>query len=219
MRIMSKPAIVALGVALPLCAVLVYLTLGVPSRAPNGTSPGIAEMTTGGSAAAPGRSSASSPQKATNSEQLNATIADLAQRLESNPDAGVEGWIALARAYYMQGDFARSASAYAEVAKRSPSDPQVLADYADALGRSRGASLQGEPEKILERALAVDPNNFKALGMAGRAAFDRGDYRLAVKRWEQLLSLIPPDSEMARKLGASLTDARARLSKAESGKF
>src|SRR5206468_2862862 len=67
---------------------------------------------------------------------------------------------------------------------------------------------KGEPEQILKRALAADPNNVKALVLAGTAAFDRNDRAGAVRYWERALLVLPADSEMAQRVSASIAEAR-----------
>src|SRR3977135_212611 len=90
-----------------------------------------------------------------------------------------------------------------------PRDAQLLADYADALAMAQGRTLRGEPEKILLRALAVDPNNVKALLLAGTAAFNRNDGASAVRHWERVLGLLPAESEMVQRVQASIAQARS----------
>ena len=58
-----------------------------------------------------------------------------------------------------------------------PTTPDLLADYADALGAAQGGTLEGKPLELVERALKVDPTHWKALALAGTAAFNRKDYR------------------------------------------
>ena len=93
-------------------------------------------------------------------------------------------------------------------AKLVPGDAQLLADYADALGMAQGRSLKGEPSRIIARALAVDPDHFKALALAGTAAFEIHDYAAAVRYWERLTQKMPPDSEFAQAIASSLAEAR-----------
>jgi cytochrome c-type biogenesis protein CcmH len=72
----------------------------------------------------------------------------------------------------------------------------------------RGQSLEGEPEALIQRALKIDPNHFKALALAGTAAFDKKDYTGALQYWEKLATLLPPDSDMARGVQSSIAEAR-----------
>jgi cytochrome c-type biogenesis protein CcmH len=115
----------------------------------------------------------------------------------------------LARSYSVLGRFDQAAAAYAEAAKRLPEDAQLLADYADALAMAQGQRLAGEPEKLVARALRKDPNNIKALALAGSAAFERKDYAKAVNYWERILPLASGDPEFTRSINASLAEARS----------
>jgi cytochrome c-type biogenesis protein CcmH len=136
----------------------------------------------------------------------------LAARLRESPD-DVEGWKLLGRSYSVLGRFPESADAYAKAAARAPRDAQLLADFADVLAMARGSAgagnLLGEPEKLIARALEIDPQNLKALALAGTAAFARKDYAAAAAQWEKMLPLVPPDSEDARAIRANVEEARA----------
>jgi cytochrome c-type biogenesis protein CcmH len=108
------------------------------------------------------------------------------------------------------GRFAEAVDAYAKAAQRAPRDAQLLADFADVLAMAQGQSLQGEPEKLVLRALEIDPQNLKALALAGTAAFHRGDFRRAADTWERMLSLVEADSEDARQIKDNVAEARSR---------
>ena len=217
MKATYKRAAIAAGIALPLCAMLVYFALGnsrtpMPEPPPRllGSKPDRLQS-------APVPPAAPDPHQGLNSPPMQSRIEALAKRLEKNPDEDLQSWITLARSYFLQGRFAQAASAYAEVVKRSPNDANLLADYAEALALAQGRSLKGEPEKVIRRALAIDPKHVKALGMAGRAAFDSADYPLALKYWNRLLPLLPAESDYATKLAASIADVQARMSNDRTG--
>jgi cytochrome c-type biogenesis protein CcmH len=80
---------------------------------------------------------------------------------------------------------------------------------------AQGRTLRGEPEKILKRALAADPNNVKALLLAGTAAFDRSDRAGAIRHWERALALVPEDSDTARNVRASIAEAGGSAGKTQ----
>jgi cytochrome c-type biogenesis protein CcmH len=186
----GRASALALGLALPLCAISIYLAIGSPQ------------------ALIPGHGAdAREPAHEVSAEQIEEMVQKLAARLESNPD-NVEGWVMLGRSYSMLGRFTQAASAYASAVKQSPNDAQLLADYADSLAMSQGRSLKGEPEKLIQRALQIDPENIKALALAGSLAFDNNNYARAVEFWEQVLRLSPPDSEFSRTVSASVAEAR-----------
>ena len=184
-----KPAMVALGIAVPVVAVALYLVLGTPA----GLEP------------QPQTQEASAEHSIT-PEQIEAMVGRLAKRLESQPD-DAEGWTMMARSYTSLRRYDDARAAYARAAKLLPDNAHVLADYADVLALTT-RTLQGEPEKIIRQALKADPNHIKALMLAGSAAFERKDYRNATKPWEKILKLVPADSQTANSITASINEAR-----------
>ncbi len=185
----ARGAALALGLAIPICALAVYLSVGNPS------------------AVLPRAAGGANPHGMTVA-QFEAGVARLAARLKDNPE-DAEGWMMLGRSYAVLGRFGESSEAYAKAAARMPRDAQLLADYADALAMAQGRTLQGEPEKILLRALTIDPDNVKALLLAGTAAFSRNDPRAAIRHWERALGLLPAESDMVQRLRVSIAEARS----------
>lgn len=142
--------------------------------------------------------------------QVLQMVEGLAQKLRANPD-DPEGWQMLARSYTALGRYEEAVGAFRELTARVPDDPQILADYADTLAMARGRSLLGEPEGLVSRAMAANPNHGKALALAGTIAFSKQDYRGAIGYWERILPLVAPDSPTARSINGSIADARSRL--------
>lgn len=142
-------------------------------------------------------------------EDIPAMVERLAERLRTQP-GDVDGWHMLARSYSAMNRHADAAKAYGHLATLLPQDAGVLADYADALGTAQGGSMSGEPERLVERSLAIDPQQPKALALSGSAAFARGDFARAEKQWQAVLPLVPGDSEFARSTQAGIAEARAR---------
>ena len=176
-----------MGAALPIFALGVYLVIGNP------------QAITG-------------PDEHTLTVKQLETMADrLSAKLRENPD-DVDGWRLLGRSYMVLGRFAESADAYAKAAVRAPRDAQLLADLADSLAMARGQTLQGEPEKLVMRALELEPANLKALALAGTAAFERRDFAGAAAFWERMLAHVPPESEDARAIRSNIAEARSQVS-------
>jgi cytochrome c-type biogenesis protein CcmH len=180
----GRPFAVALGVAVPACALALYLMVGNPG----GVVPGPA-------------------QGKVTQEQIEAMVAGLAARLRENPQ-DTEGWKMLGRSYAVLGRFPDAVAAYAKAAERAPRDAPLLADFADVLAMSRGGSLEGEPEKLIQRALEIEPTNLKALALAGTAAYDRKDFEVAAGYWQRMLPLVAADSEDARVIRSNVDEAR-----------
>jgi len=142
-----------------------------------------------------------------NGEQFAAAVERLAEKLKDQPD-NVEGWAMLARSYVQLGRFPDAVPAFAKAVALRSEDASLLADYADAMAVANNRTLEGEPTKLIERALKADPKNLKALALAGTAAYDRKDYAGAVRYWEQLARNAPADSPFANQLGESIAEAR-----------
>ena len=147
-------------------------------------------------------------EHAVSAQQVEEMVARLAAKLRENPN-DVDGWKLLGRSYGALQRFDLSADAYARAATLAPRDPQLLADFADALAMARGQSLQGEPEKLVQRALEIDPTNLKALALLGTAAFERKDFQRAAEVWKRMLDHVPPGSEDARAIQANVDEALA----------
>jgi len=142
-----------------------------------------------------------------NDMQFAAAVEKLAAKLETQPD-NAEGWAMLARSYSRLGRFGEAVPAYAKAVALNGNDANLLADYADALAVNSDRKIEGEPLKLVERALKLEPDNPKALALAGTAAFDRKDYAGAVRYWEKLAEVAPPDNQFMAQLQSSIAEAR-----------
>ena len=132
--------------------------------------------------------------------------AKLAAKLEKEPD-NAEGWVMLARTYYALNRHAEAPRAFDSAVALVPDDADLLADYADALGAAQGG-LRGKALELVDRALKADPTHWKALALAGTAAFDRKDYKQAVAYWEKMKATVPPGSPIAGSIDGSIAEAR-----------
>jgi cytochrome c-type biogenesis protein CcmH len=187
---MVKTAL-AIGLGMPLFATLAYAALGNPAA----LSPEVA-------------SSRPVPEAQVTPAQIGEMVERLAQRLRNRPE-DAEGWAMLARSYGALGRYEAASEAYARASALTPGDAQLLADRADALAMAQGRSAAGEPWRLIQEALRIDPDNVKALALAGSAALERKEYGAAAGYWEKARALVPPESGIARFLEAGLKDARA----------
>ena len=183
-----RMAALAVGLVIPLAAALLYWRLGAPA------------------ALTPTVINSASEQPLTQA-QVDEMLAKVVERLKNEP-GNVQGWTILARSYYALGRFPEAAAAYEKLATLMPDDADVLTDYADALAMSRNRDLSGPPMQLIERALRINATQWKALAMAGTAAFDRKDYASAVTYWERLKASQPADSPIVNAIQASIDEAR-----------
>lgn len=142
-------------------------------------------------------------------EQMAALVESLAGRLAQQPD-DLEGWVMLARSYGSMGQYDKAVPAYRKALELRKDDASLLTDFADALGMAQGRSLEGEPTRLVERALKVDPNHLKALALAGTAAFNREDYKGALKHWEKMREVGPADDPFVQQIQGGIAEARQR---------
>ena len=140
-------------------------------------------------------------------EEFAAAVEGLAEKLKEQPD-NADGWATLARSYVRMGRFDAALPAFAKAVALIGDEPRLLADYADAMAVANDRNLEGEPTKLIERALKADPDNLKALALAGTAEFNRKNYAGAVKHWEKLAQVAPPDSPWRDQLQRSIEEAR-----------
>ena len=182
-----------LAILLPATAILLYVGLGEPRgldaeaiRAP--AADGAHEVT---------------------AEQIAGMVSSLAARLQDQPD-DAEGWAMLGRSYAVLQRHQEAAGAYAKAVALMPDDAQLLVDYADALAMAQERKLEGEPERLIMRALALAPSNPKVLALAGTVAFQKGDYPAAIARWQAMLEQLPAESELAAPVRASIAEAEQK---------
>ncbi|MGE5162330.1 MAG: c-type cytochrome biogenesis protein CcmI, partial [Betaproteobacteria bacterium] len=181
-----KTALV-LAAAVPIVAGVLYAKLG----APDAFSP---------------LATATQDQHQLTGAQVEEMTAKLAARLEKEPD-NIDGWVMLARTYYSQRKFAEASRAYEKLTTLLPNEPALYADYADALAMAQGRKIAGKPLELVNKALALDPNQWKALAMAGTEAFDRKDFKAAVEYWERLKASSAGEP-IAQQIQGSIDEAR-----------
>jgi cytochrome c-type biogenesis protein CcmH len=142
----------------------------------------------------------------------------LVSELQDNPE-NPNGWYNLARSYIEMKRYEEGSKAYEELVKLVPDEAQLWANYADVYAMAHGQTLNSEEvAKILEQALALDPNNITALALSGSVGMERGDFVLALTHWQKLYGLLPPGSKDAQRFKGSIKNARKQLAAQPGGK-
>jgi cytochrome c-type biogenesis protein CcmH len=150
-----------------------------------------------------------STEKPMTQESVEKMVEEFAAKMEKEPD-NLKGWAMLARSYRILGRNTEAANAYARAGSFVDSDPQLLADYADVLAANANGNFAGKPLQLINKALAQDPNNLLALWLSGTAAFNAQNYKAAVQSWEKLAKQLPPETDEARAIAASIAEARSK---------
>lgn len=180
-----KRTSLAVALTLPVFAAGIYLQLGTPAA--------IDPMA----------------QSRANEQQVNEMLGKLVAKLQANPN-DPKGWVMLARSYKVLGRFDEARQAYDKAGDMVKTDPDLLVDYAELLGIQAGNSLEGKPSELILEALRLNPEHSMGLMMAGVAAYQAGDFKTAVTRWEKLLAQMPSDSPDAQQMQANIDDARSK---------
>jgi cytochrome c-type biogenesis protein CcmH len=194
-----KRVALALVLLVPTASGVLYWTLGNPAAM---THPDVSAMS----------ALEASEEARQMADGLEPLIERLKKKLEQNPNDAV-GWTLLARSYMATERYAEAVPIFEKAVKLNPDDANLLADYADALGVHQGRKLDGKPEALIQKALKIDPGNVKALMLAGTVAFNRQNYALAAKDWEQARANLSPnsDQEASEQLTAGIAEAKRRL--------
>ena len=190
----SRGTAYAIAFTLPLAAVIFYWQIGNPDGI-TGTPRVVAP-------APPAESTAQRSQA-----QIEANVAKLAERLKTNPN-DADGWKMLARSYTEMSRFGEAAGAYAKATELRPDDADLWADYAYVSALASGRRLEGQPTEFINHALKLDPENIKALELAGLAAFQSKNYTKAIEYWERVMTKIPPDSEVGQTIQQRINEAK-----------
>jgi cytochrome c-type biogenesis protein CcmH len=196
----QRGTVVGGAVVLALVAVIFYLTVvGSPESISNAAD-----------ASAPRSTATTSAPPAERSQaQIEANVAALAKRLQSNP-SDAQGWTMLARSYSSLERYGEAAGAYAKLTELTPNDADLWAEYAFAVAMASGRKLDGKPMELIDHALKIDPNNARALGLAANAAFEAKNYQKAIDYWQRLMKQVPAGSEIAKTIQERIDEAKSQ---------
>ncbi|HYQ71185.1 MAG TPA: c-type cytochrome biogenesis protein CcmI, partial [Gammaproteobacteria bacterium] len=123
-------------------------------------------------------------------------VAKLAERMRSQPD-DMKGWVMLARSYVVLKRYDEAVDAYQNILRLGGNSAELYADYADALAMAAGGRFTPDTGELLQRALAMEPGNIKALWLAGHWKNQEGDPAAAIEFWQQAAAQLPADGEDA----------------------
>lgn len=120
-------------------------------------------------------------------------VAGLAERLHSTDGNDLQGWVMLGHSYVVMGRYADALDAFTHAhALAGDGNADVLAGYAEAITLADPPKFMDQALPLFERVLKLDPVNPQGLWYGGLGAFERGEKRLAIDRWQALLKQDPP---------------------------
>lgn len=197
-QVQRRADVYAVAFGIPLVAVALYLQLGNRNAILGiATSAPTAPMMRSDDAVLP----------ANDQQRIEGNVAALAKKMEENPN-DAQGWMMLANSYTTLGKYPEAVAAYEKAVALKGNDAGLLADYAFALAMKNDRKLSGQPEELLQKALKLDPENPKALQLAGSAAFEAQNYNKAIEYWQKLLQLTGSDPELRDAVSQRIAEAK-----------
>jgi len=123
--------------------------------------------------------------------------------LEKPDDA--KGWELLSSTYLKVGRYDDAKRSLINLMRIRGESAELLTSIADVTARAARGSFIGEPQELLSRALAINPEFPQALWMIGLASAQSQDRTTAIKYWNQLVPLLndsdsPQQQEELRQL-------------------
>ena len=140
------------------------------------------------------------------SEVLAKALTEARQTVDKAPDK-VEGWLRLAMAAAAAGDNDTELDALRTALDLTAGDPSIKAMLAEALSRAADGQITIPARNLIDEVLAVNPNEPRALYMAGLAAYQDENFADAVVLWQRLHSQSRPDAPWMATLGQNIIDA------------
>ncbi len=185
-----KKTAIGLGVLLPALAIAGYAAVGMPiAIVPEVVRP---------------------PQAATAQDQQMIELFKLAEERLSKEPNDAKGWMLLARAKASVGMFDGAIHDYEKAVALTPNDSELWSDFADAAaGKSQG-KMDGKPIEYINKALALDGKNAKALLLRGTYEMQKNDFAAAEKSFTLAKSQVDAKSGFAQIADNALADINAR---------
>jgi cytochrome c-type biogenesis protein CcmH len=144
-------------------------------------------------------------------KSMGEAVAQLQARLTANPN-DVEAQVLLARAYMALEKFDLARDAYAKATAMQPDDTDLGVEYAEALLRaSSDHRFPPAAVALLDKAIAADPQNQRALFFIGLHQMQSDQLKEAAATWESLLPMLEPAAAASLRLEINAVRAAAKM--------
>jgi cytochrome c-type biogenesis protein CcmH len=134
------------------------------------------------------------PSPAITAPDLQRMVGQIQEKLAREPE-DPEGWKLLGRSATVLGNYGLARDAFHEAYTRTGGrDADAIVGYAESLVLVDEQAIDGQAAELFEQALAIAPDNPRALWYGGITAYRRGDFEVAGQRWVELQNHdLPPD--------------------------
>jgi cytochrome c-type biogenesis protein CcmH len=168
-----RAALLSALVGIPVVALSTYLAFGRPDL--------------------PGLPQAERMATALERSDYAAMVAQVEAHLAENP-TDAQGWLVLAPAYRGMGRYGDAAQAFARALALVPAEPGLLTDFGEALVMAEEGLVTARARDAFQQALALDPDNTKALFYRALADRQEGRHEDAMATWRAMLEGAPADA-------------------------
>lgn len=187
--------VIVLSLALPLASVAMYWKLGTPNLLDPQAK--LAEI----------QASASQAHKNLSDMSTEDVLDIVKKRLKANPDDG-EGWYILGRTFMNIQKYSEAVTAYQRSYELVGEQPNIMLALADALAMTKEGLMLGQAEQLVDKAIAIEPNNEIGLWLGGLAAEQRNDIPKAYALWGRLLPLLTKTPQSYNEIKAVLVQLK-----------
>ena len=191
-----------LGVLLPMFAIFAYADFGLSWGAIDDLQ--LAQTLRGSSS---GAQSGASPHDTIG---VNASVDELAERLQSQPDND-DGWFLLSQSYMRMGEFEKAAAAFEHLLERYPNDAGLSSWYTEALFLVDNRELTPRVSAAVERTLTLNPQDVSMLEIKAMNAF-QNNYLSGSLNWFRQALRAGVDGERATLIQQAITRLEEDLS-------
>jgi len=141
--------------------------------------------------------------------QVLEMVAKLERHMKDAPD-DLKGWLLLGQSDLALERADGAIDAYEHAHRLDPNNVVAMLGLGEALSIRAGGNVTPPAGELFERAVALEPDNPRALLYSGFGAATRGDRETARQRWLKLKGLHPPPE-----IDAMLNDRIAELGTAD----
>ena len=175
------PRNISISLLVPALSLVIYLGIGNPQSPDRPFASRSAEITAAKAGARQNQNAAAT------------ALRDAIKATEASPN-DVEAWLLLAQAAANVNDNETEIRALRTAIDITKGDIAITSMLAEALSRAADGQVTIPARALIKTVLEADPAEPRALFLAGLAAFQDGDYAIAIGQWQALLAVSNPDA-------------------------
>lgn len=137
-------------------------------------------------------------------------ILKLKQQVQRNSDSA-KGWYLLGRLYASQDSWSDANECFEKAYQLKPEEISIIINVAQSKLQLNHQQFNKEIRSLFEKALRLNNQQPDALAMLAMDAFIHKDYEKAISLWQQLLQLMPTNSEDAKAVRKAIARAQEQL--------